>query len=69
MARQAKAYANQKAGLIKALQGSSRNKFTEDQLNAKSVDELEMLVELADVSPAPFAGRGIPMDTDVSQVG
>lgn len=52
-------YSSTKAKVVKALMESSRNKFTEEQLNSKPLDELEMLAELADVNPAPFAGRAV----------
>lgn len=45
-----------KAALVKALIANSRNKFSQAQLNSKSMEELEMLTELADV-PVSFEGK------------
>lgn len=51
-----------RASLISGIKACSRNKFTDEQLSAKSTDELETLAELAQV-PVPevsFDGRGGP---------
>jgi hypothetical protein len=44
-----KMHRDKKDKLVKALLANKRNKFTEEQLKAKSMDELEALVELAAV--------------------
>lgn len=49
--------------LIKALKDTGRNKFTDEQLEAKSTEELQTLAELAAVpvaEPVSFEGRGGP---------
>ena len=48
-----------KADVIKGLIANKRNKFTEDQLKAKSLDELEALASLAQVE-VDYTGKGGP---------
>jgi len=45
-----------KANLVKGLLANKRNKFTEDQLKDKAVDELEKMAELANV-PVDFSAQ------------
>ena len=49
----------QKASLVAALKANSRNKFTEDQLKGKTLDELHNLASLAglDEEVVDFSGR------------
>lgn len=51
-----KMHRDKKAKLVKALLANKRNRFTEDQLKVKSVDELEALAELAAVE-VDFSGN------------
>lgn len=55
------AAASRKAASIAALKASGRNKFTDEQLNAKSQQELDTIVELAGLAvagaPVDFTGR------------
>jgi hypothetical protein len=55
---------DKKAAVIKGLQESGRCKFTVEQLNAKKLDELEMLAELAQV-PQTYAGVAAPVQTQL----
>ena len=61
--RALRAEATAKASKIATLKNSGRCKFTDDQLNAKSVEELDALVELAGIQqetqsqPVDFGGR------------
>jgi hypothetical protein len=57
---------DKKAKLIKGLLENKRNKFTEDQLKTKSVDELEALAELGQVA-VDYSGNAAP--TDQQSVG
>jgi len=54
-----------KANLVKSLLAIKRNTFTEEQLNSKTMDELESLAKLADV-PADYSGKGgAPVENEV----
>jgi hypothetical protein len=46
--------ANRKATTISLLKNSGRCTFTDEQLNAKSQEELDALVQLAGVAPKPY---------------
>ena len=50
---------NQKDKLTKAIVSNSRNKFTEEDLRSRSLDELENLASLAGVE-ADYSGKGGP---------
>jgi hypothetical protein len=71
------AYSQQKAHLIKSITANERNRFTEQQLNAKEIDELEALAALAVPAaptgqPAPIAnyfGAAVPAPTTNAQPG
>jgi len=52
---------DKKAKLIKGILENKRNKFTEDQLKTKSVDELEALAELGQVA-VDYSGNAAPTD-------
>jgi hypothetical protein len=59
---------NEKAGLIQKITANSRNKFTQEQLVAKPLDELRLLAELAtEQTEQPlqvypnYAGQAAPM--------
>jgi hypothetical protein len=47
-----------KADLVKGLMANKRNKFTEEQLKAKDIDELEVLAELGQVDVDYTLSRG-----------
>jgi hypothetical protein len=60
---------DQKDELVKGIMDNKRNKFTEDQLRSKSMDELTTLAELAQVEvdfspkiggPTPIKGKTVP---------
>lgn len=53
-----------KADLIKGLMANKRNKFTEEQLKAKDIAELETLAELGQVDVDYSLSRGTPSVTD-----
>lgn len=66
-------YNTSKAGLVKKIMANKRNTFTEVQLNAKALDELEGLVKLAgeDMAAAPtanYAGQGEVADNGGKEV-
>jgi hypothetical protein len=52
--------------LIDGLKANARCKFTEDQLRAKSIDELEVLIELAAVD-VDYSGNGPTANADASR--
>ena len=53
-----------KNALVKALLANDRNKFTEEELNAKDIEELERLTELANVDVDFSAQTGGPEKTE-----
>jgi len=55
-----------KAEVIKGLIANKRNKFTEDQLKAKGLDELEALASLAQVE-VDYTGKGGPPVDNVTE--
>jgi hypothetical protein len=55
LANSLRTYEAQKAGLVKQLLANSRNVFTAEQLQAKDVDELKAIAQLAEVPAAPKA--------------
>ncbi len=54
--------AARKDAVIATIKASARNKFTDEQLAAKDITELETLAELAgaDLSTVDFSGQGLP---------
>jgi hypothetical protein len=59
------AQADRKAATIKALRASDRCKFSDEQLQAKSQDELDQLVSLAG-STVDYSGAGVPRASKTS---
>jgi hypothetical protein len=53
-----------KTSLITSIRANSRNRFSEDQLKAKDLDELEALAALAVEAPAGYQGNGFAFDAD-----
>jgi hypothetical protein len=47
-----------KGRLVKVILANKQNKFTEAALNAKGIEELELLAELAGSKPADYSGLG-----------
>jgi uncharacterized protein YoaH (UPF0181 family) len=56
---------DKKQGTIKALMDTKRCKFTEEQLKAMSLDQLENLAELANVPS--YGGRAAPVSANASE--
>ena len=54
-----KMHRERKSKLVQTLLGNKRNKFTKEQLEAKSMDELEALVELGQVE-VDYSGQSGP---------
>lgn len=53
-----KTAAENKAALVATIKANSRNRYTDAQLDAKPVDELEILADLA--TDRDFSGAGVP---------